>query len=258
MSTETYVHGTFCWHELHSTDVKKSNEFYTELSGWTTVEMEMGDGNAYKIFKNGKNGIGGMMPHSAEISAKGSNWLAYVHVTDTDAAAVRAKNAGGKIIFPPSDIPNVGRFAILEDLEGVRLAAITLSDTNKMEDEKFGYFCWNEFMSNDMEKAQRFYSEVFGWTVKDGAVDEAGPYSLWMAGESQVGGFMKVSADCGDHPACWTSYILVEDIEKESKRVGELGGKVVAGPELIPGVGHYTIFKDITGATSALYQMLDK
>jgi uncharacterized protein len=258
MTKMSFKQGSFCWHEMHSTDTKKSAGFYTSLNGWTANEMKMGGEAVYTIFSNGDNGIAGMMQHMGEISGQGSNWLTYVYVDDVDNAASTAQSIGGKIITQPADIPNIGRYSILEDLEGVRIAVIRLADNEKLPDEKTGYFCWNEFMTRDLEKARKFYETIFGWKIKEASIPGAGPYNLLMNGEEEVGGLMQVSEECGDHPACWTNYILVNDIEKESARMVELGGKSVAGPDLIPGVGYYTIFKDPAGATSALYQTLKK
>ena len=46
------------------------------------------------------------------------HWLPYVHVEDADATAERAKKLGGTITVPPTDIPNVGRFAVITDTQG--------------------------------------------------------------------------------------------------------------------------------------------
>jgi predicted enzyme related to lactoylglutathione lyase len=48
----------------------------------------------------------------------------YFDVLDCDATANKAKKLGGEIVMPPTDIPNVGRFAILKDLDGAAFAII--------------------------------------------------------------------------------------------------------------------------------------
>jgi hypothetical protein len=41
-----------------------------------------------------------------------------VAVTDCDASANKVTKLGGKVLVPPTDIPNVGRFAIVQDPQG--------------------------------------------------------------------------------------------------------------------------------------------
>ena len=56
-----------------------------------------------------------------------SMWLPYVAVADCDATATRAKALGGKVLMEPSDIPNIGRYAIAEDPLGAAIAFIKLA-----------------------------------------------------------------------------------------------------------------------------------
>ena len=46
------------------------------------------------------------------------NWLAYFMVDDSDAAATKAKQLGGNVLVPPKDIPDMGRFSVLQDPQG--------------------------------------------------------------------------------------------------------------------------------------------
>jgi len=50
--------------------------------------------------------------------------LPYVAVEDADATIARAKKFGGTICFGPEDIPNVGRFGVLQDPTGAALAVL--------------------------------------------------------------------------------------------------------------------------------------
>ena len=75
--------------------------------------------------KTGEISRGGLM-HSVRPDAP-SMWLPYVAVADCDATASRAKALGGKVLMEPSDIPNIGRYAIAEDTLGAAVAFIKLS-----------------------------------------------------------------------------------------------------------------------------------
>ena len=46
-------------------------------------------------------------------------------VTDVDETALRVPEYGGKVLVPPTDIPKVGRFCVIEDPQGAVITAIT-------------------------------------------------------------------------------------------------------------------------------------
>ena len=52
-------------------------------------------------------------------------WGAYVTVDDADATAKTAENLGAKLLLPPTDIPKVGRFCVIQDPQGAVINAIT-------------------------------------------------------------------------------------------------------------------------------------
>ena len=52
--------------------------------------------------------------------------MPYIHVADCDAGVARARPLGAReILMPPTDIPNVGRFATLLDPTGAAISIIT-------------------------------------------------------------------------------------------------------------------------------------
>lgn len=118
--------GAFVWNELMSKDFAKSKSFYTTLFGWSSREMDMGPAGKYTIWtKDGKD-LGGGMQISADMGPVPSHWLAYVSVANVDESAKQVATLGGKVIVPPMDIPDVGRFSVIEDPTGANLAIITM------------------------------------------------------------------------------------------------------------------------------------
>ncbi len=114
-----------CWFELISTDMVEATAFYAGLFGWE-LETWHGEGE-YILFKNGETSIGGAMQRTPEMGEVPSHWITYFSVTDCDAAADKAAELGGRIINPPMDIPNVGRFALMADPVGAMFAVIKLA-----------------------------------------------------------------------------------------------------------------------------------
>lgn len=121
-------HGSFCWNELATTDTEACKKFYTELFGWATHTSEIG-GSDYTIFKSGDTDIGGVMQIGADWGENPPppHWMAYVAVEDVDAAVVRVAELGGTVCIPPTDIPTVGRFSVINDPSGASFSIITLN-----------------------------------------------------------------------------------------------------------------------------------
>lgn len=119
--------GTFGWDELWTTDRKKAAAFYTGLFGWGAKESDMGGMGVYTEWQNGGQSIGGMMEIAPEMGPVPPNWLPYVMVEDCNATADKAAATGGKLMVPPQDIPNVGRFSVIQDPQGATFAIIKLT-----------------------------------------------------------------------------------------------------------------------------------
>jgi predicted enzyme related to lactoylglutathione lyase len=119
------THGDFSWCELMSRNVQGSKKFYAELLGWQLEDMPMKDGRAYTVVKAGGRSVGGIMPMPPDAPKEvPPYWGSYVTVDDVDAVAKKVPQLGGKIIVPPMDIPDVGRFCTFMDSEGAVLSVI--------------------------------------------------------------------------------------------------------------------------------------
>ena len=116
--------GAFSWFELMTSDVDGAKIFYSSLFGWDTEDMPMGDMN-YTVVKVGEESLGGIMTVPPQAEGTPPNWGVYVTVNDVDATARKAEELGGKVLVPPTDIPNVGRFSVLQDPQGAVISAIT-------------------------------------------------------------------------------------------------------------------------------------
>lgn len=116
-------HGVFSWNELLTTDVAGAKAFYGELLGWT-LQDTTNPGMEYTIITAGKTQIGGIMAVPAQAKGMPPAWGAYVTVDDVDALMPRVEQLGGKICVPPTDIPRVGRFMLIQDPQGAMLSLI--------------------------------------------------------------------------------------------------------------------------------------
>jgi uncharacterized protein len=118
-------HGMFSWYELMTGDLEGSKKFYTELMGWTLEEFPMEEGESYWVVKVGEEEMGGIMRTPPASEGTPPHWGAYITVDNVDGCAKKAGQLGGKVLAPPTDIPQVGRFALLQDPQGAAFAIIT-------------------------------------------------------------------------------------------------------------------------------------
>jgi predicted enzyme related to lactoylglutathione lyase len=121
---------TFSWDELVTTDPAAASSFYAQVFGWEPQAMDMGGGMTYTLFNRpgvkNENGdqvaAGGMMKSPPGVQA--SFWLPYVAADNTDQLCERATRLGAQVMVPPTDIPNVGRFACWMDPQQASIAII--------------------------------------------------------------------------------------------------------------------------------------
>ena len=113
--------------------------------------------------------VGGLMPIPEEAAGVRPAWMGYIAVDDVKAYADKVKAAGGAIHRPPTEIPNVGTFAVAGDPSGAGFLLFKGDgDEAPMQDPmKPGYIGWHELHGGDSEKSFAFYSGLFGWTKGD-------------------------------------------------------------------------------------------
>ena len=103
----------FVWDELLTTDVDDAKRFYGEVFGWTSQDMPMGP-MTYTMFKRaGDADAAGLMQRPREDIPP--NWTTYVGTQDADATVAKARELGATILMEPTEIQDIGRFAIIKD-----------------------------------------------------------------------------------------------------------------------------------------------
>jgi len=244
--------GGFCWEELQSRDLSRAVPFYTSLFGWASKDWPLPGGAVYTLLGPENAYVAGAQPHSPKETGDWTGWLCYINVDDVDAAAERAAKACGAVVMAPHDIPDVGRSAVLKDPEGVIFAVISFLRPSKEPENPLFTICWRELMVRDTARAAAFYAQVAGWTTRVMPMGEMGDYTIFLAGEAQVGGMMAISPEMGGAPSMWTPYVAVPDVDERAAAVAGLGGMVCVPCMDVPGVGRFCTVTDPAGAALAL------
>ena len=111
---------TACWSELMTTDQEGALHFYAAALGMERGAV-MGPMN-YAMLRAGGTEVAGVMQITPEMTAAAGefppHWSVYFMVEEVDAKAAHAEELGGRLIVPPTDIPDIGRFATLLDPQG--------------------------------------------------------------------------------------------------------------------------------------------
>jgi predicted enzyme related to lactoylglutathione lyase len=123
------------------------------------------------------------------------------------------------------------------------------------EQSSRGRFVWHDLMTPDPAAAKAFYTAVTGW----GTLTWEGsnpPYEMWTAGETPIGGSMRLPAEAvaGGAQPHWLAYVTVPDVDATVARAKELGAKVMREPMDIPKVGRFAVIADPQGALIAPYK----
>ena len=250
---EGNARGRFVWYDLLTTDPPAAQDFYGKVTGWTTLVWDGPE--PYTMWKAGEKPIGGVMQLPPGLGVP-SHWYAYIETPDVDATTAQAESLGGRVIEKPTDIPTVGRFAILADPHGAVFAAFKPEGGAPGEDTDaaVGEFSWHELMTTDYEAAFDFYRALFGWEKI--AAHDMGPlgvYFIFGRGATQVGGMFNTPVGM-QAPPHWMQYVRVDNVDAAAARVTANGGTILHGPEDVPGGDRILQCLDPQGAAFALHQ----
>lgn len=100
--------------------------------------------------------------------------------------------------------------------------------------------------ADDVERARTFYSRALGWTfsawgppgffhIDTGSTEPGHPIGALQQRRDLAEGGPTIGYECT---------VAVEDVQELTKRVSELGGRVLMEPTVIAGVGELTFIED--------------
>lgn len=105
-------------------DVERARHFYSALLGWKiepardTPGMPGMEAMQYHTISTGAAREGTLDSGGLYRRHMNEPVLDFVEVEDVDAVAAKVEELGGKITLPKTDIPGVGRVAMIQDTEG--------------------------------------------------------------------------------------------------------------------------------------------
>ena len=125
-----------------------------------------------------------------------------------------------------------------------------------------------EVPADDIERAKKFYNELFGWKIEkwSGTEDNSSQLTSVATGQTIEYWMMTTTDDNGNKALSGgmmkrqmaghqvTNYIGVESIDEYSSKVEKLGGKVVASKHAVPGMGYFALCIDTENNNFAIWE----
>lgn len=230
---EVFAPGTPCWADVAVDDVERAEAFYGALFGWSFEHLPEHAGG-YGLASLDGHAVAGLGARAPEQAGAPAAWTTYLATADADDTAKRAVAAGGVVFTGPTDLVDVARLAVGADAAGA-VYGIWQGKTHLGADlvNEPGALCWAEALSRDYPASLAFYTDVFGYRLRE--IGEGGyRYSVAMLeGEPDrpVGGIGAIPAAAGpDVPSHWMTYFAVADADAAAERITELSGAVLNPP----------------------------
>jgi uncharacterized protein len=240
--------GSFSWTDLSTPDPDGAIRFYTGLFGWEYEHVPLPDGGTYTFLRRDGKDVAAL---SASREGQMTAWLSYITVEDADAVVRRATELGATPFGEPFDVLEAGRMGLIQDPTGAVFAVWQPRDSigaNLVN--AHGALSLNQLNTSDPDRAQDFYSQLFGWRVESVAGGDQ-PYWGLFNGERLNGGMMQLPAEAGA-PSHWLVYFGIDDMDAAAERIGQSGGTVMVPKTEVPG-GYFLVARDPQGAVFGLF-----
>ena len=242
------------WVDLASKDAAGSRDFYSKLFGWDVQVNPDPQYGGYALAKVGGHdaaGIGPAMDPNAPTA-----WALYIGTDDIEALAKSVAAAGGTVAMAPFDVGDQGKMAVFQDPTGAFISAWQGTRMGGFETTAPNSFTWGELNTRGVDKAIKFYEQVFGWTTKTSPMGEGQPdYNEFQVDGKSIAGAVDMAPDApAQVPGGWQVYFSVPDVKAAYNKALELGARKVFEPQEFPG-GEFAIVTDPQGASLGFMKM---
>jgi hypothetical protein len=240
-----------------TTNVESSLDFYTRLfPEWSIQEMKTDHGMLYRVIRVAETNIGGIVPLDPGTGVP-PHWIGSVAVEDCKATVVRMEQHGAAVAVAPLDVPSVGRYALVCDPQGAAIKPFQPEQPMQLPEKAAqGQFCWDELHASNLDEAETFYHDTFGWDVNRLDMGTAGLYTMFKIDGKDVAGAMVLPPEA-ETPPNWMAYVAVDDVLARAAQATKLGAMTYVAPRDIPGQGRFSVHGDPSGAAFALFEPIE-
>jgi len=238
--------GKFVWRDLMTLDIPAVKKFYSELFGWTYLDIGKSDNDYTVVMYDGKPIAGMFKLRDVDPKQNYSQWISYLSVADMNQAVNYIKASGGSVYREPFELPNRGTVSFVFDSQNAVLAFVKSSSGDPVDqDPVYSQWFWAELWTNDVQNSVKFYTELFGYNQRTFDTRAENQYHVLERENRPRAGVIKIPFE--NVKPHWMPYIAVKDPSEIVKKVAQLGGTVYLGTEGIAG-NNAAIIADPSGA----------
>ncbi|NYI05527.1 VOC family protein [Allostreptomyces psammosilenae] len=242
--------GTPCWADAMFTDVEGAKSFYGAVLGWTFGESATEYGDYTEAYADG-GAVAAVVPPMPGQEGH-SAWCLYLACADVSAAAERIRAHGGELLMEPMRVGDFGSMLLAREPSGVVFGlwqAGTHEGFEKVGEP--GSYCWAEVYTRDPERADAFFTSVFGYDAKR-MQDDAIDFKVYTLGPDTALGRMGMTDEFPPEvPPHILVYFAVPDCDAAVAKATERGGTLRFGPMDSP-FGRFATLTDAQGAAFAV------
>jgi predicted enzyme related to lactoylglutathione lyase len=267
-----YIHGVPCAVDTMQPDPEAGLDFYGGLFGWEFEDVMPPDSPRRYYLARLRGLDVAAVASLPEDAPQIAVWNTYFWVDDADETASKVRDAGGRVVSEPVDVPpDAGRTAAFTDPEGAPFRVWEAKENKgaQLVNEP-GSLNLNGLNTRDVAGAKSFYGSVFGWQT----ITLDGGLEMWtLPGfgdflardnpdirkqmteadapegfEDVVGTITAIGDDQPETPPHWSVIFATDDAGATAAKATELGGTVIVPPFDAPWV-QMTVLADPQGAT---------
>jgi predicted enzyme related to lactoylglutathione lyase len=115
-----------------------------------------------------------------------------------------------------------------------------------------GKFVWHDLVTDDLDKARRFYGGLLGWKFERSTHPLGGDYTLITLDGQYVGGMVRLEDPAEADYSRWLPYLSVADVDAAVRFTETAGGTAVVAPLELGNIGRAAAITDPQGAVVGL------
>lgn len=133
--------------------------------------------------------------------------------------------------------------------------AATLFGMPHIQGHELGDFCWFELGTNDQNRAKEFYSELFGWTVRDSPMGPDAVYTVFELDGRPCAAAYTLMTDLVEKgiPPHWMMYVE-GNADAAAAKAKELGATMFCPPMDVADYGRMVTIQDPAGAVLSIWE----
>ncbi|NOR39851.1 MAG: hypothetical protein GQ537_01420 [Gammaproteobacteria bacterium] len=253
--THAYHPGKVVWVDLVTSDIEQAADFYRKVFGWDIAISK--DGAFASASYNGSP-VSTLARYEDNEAPDGeARWLISISVSDVADAAAAVKSNGGKVLEGPTDLPDRGRYVLVEDSRGALLMLLKASGGDPADEKALdNTWLWAELWTDEPGQAVEFYKSVVGYKSK--SVRDASGDEILVLGRDNTARATVVEIPWEEVEPNWLPYLQVQDVLATAKLAVESGGELVIAPMRDADGSTLAIVADPTGGVFAIQQAGDE